>query len=79
MEREQAERIVDGILYDLSGRSGVGDALEGLSGDDSVILEMRETLIAIVITPPPPVSAAGGGKRPWWIQQALGNQRRALR
>ncbi len=79
MEREQAERIVDGILFDLSGRSGIGDVLEGLQGDDETILEMRETLISITLNPPPPISASGGGKRPFWVQMALGNQRRATR
>lgn len=75
MEREQAERIVDSILFDLDNRWEILYVPEG----ETVLLEMRESLIQIAMTPPPPLgdgtSTPPRGRRPWWVQRALGNQR----
>lgn len=46
MEYTVAERIVDVILSDLEGRSGVGNALEEI--DDDVYHDMKETLVYLV-------------------------------
>ena len=47
MTREEAERIVDAIISDLSDRRGIGDELEMCTED--VRDEMRETWIGIVM------------------------------
>ena len=44
--RELAEDIVEAILVDLSGRSGVGNELEAV--DNEVYDELEETLTQIV-------------------------------
>jgi hypothetical protein len=43
----KARAIVDAVLEELSGRSGIGNALENV--DDDVRRELRDTLIDLVL------------------------------
>lgn len=47
MDRATAERIVDAIIDDMSGRSGLGNAFDAC--DPEIVDEIRETWIALVI------------------------------
>ncbi len=48
VEQEKAEQIVDKIISDLSGRSGIGDEWYGIDSD--IQEEIKEEWIGIVLS-----------------------------
>ena len=47
MEREKAEKIVDEIIEDISGRSGIGDEWDMIDSD--IKEEIKSDMVAIII------------------------------
>jgi hypothetical protein len=48
MNKEQAEKIVDEIINDLSGRSGIGDEWYGI--DEDIQGEIKAEWVAIILS-----------------------------
>ncbi len=47
MDREQAEKIVEKLIRDITSRSGIGNEYESI--DEDIQEEMKETWIDIII------------------------------